>query len=175
MAVLDQKDSLLAVACARLVIAGILHFARCVPCCRSQALMPASWPVWTRGTVVIDVGCAGPANSSGSVVEETAELPQLQLVELWTGRCMPVVCNDRRRGRCPRAVHRRWWTSLWCRSDKFQLRVLASQMHGLEETVVLPQFLLVDKIVTIPEGRTPLFTCPVVCNDRCRGAQSAEN
>ena len=35
---------------------------------------------------VINVGCAGPANSSGSVVEETAELPQLQLVELWTGR-----------------------------------------------------------------------------------------
>ena len=31
---------------------------------------------------VIDVCCAGPANSSGSVVEETAELPQLQLVEL---------------------------------------------------------------------------------------------
>ena len=33
---------------------------------------------------VIDVGCAGPANSSGSVVEEIAELPQLQLIELWT-------------------------------------------------------------------------------------------
>ena len=31
---------------------------------------------------VVDVGCAGSANSSGSVVEETAELPQLQLVEL---------------------------------------------------------------------------------------------
>ena len=32
---------------------------------------------------------------SSADVEETAELPQLQLVELWTGRCMPVVCNDR--------------------------------------------------------------------------------
>ena len=28
-------------------------------------------------------------------VDETAELPQLQLVELRTGCCMPVVCNDR--------------------------------------------------------------------------------
>ena len=79
---------------------------------------------------VIDVGFAGPAISWGSVVEETAELPQLQLVELWTGRCMPVVCNDRCRGRCPGAVHRRWWTSLCCRSDKFQLSVLTAGMSG---------------------------------------------
>ena len=50
---------------------------------------------------VIDLGFAGPAHSLGFVVEETAELPHLQLVELWTGRCMPVVCNDRCRGRCP--------------------------------------------------------------------------
>ena len=28
-------------------------------------------------------------------VEETAELPQLHLVEFWTGCCMPAVCNDR--------------------------------------------------------------------------------
>ena len=42
----------------------------------------------------------------------------------------PVVCNDRCRGRCPRAVHRRWWTSLWCRSDKFQLSVLTAGMRG---------------------------------------------
>ena len=43
---------------------------------------------------------------------------------------MPVVCNDRCRGRCPGAVHRRWWTSLWCRSDKFQLSVLTAGMRG---------------------------------------------
>ena len=54
---------------------------------------------------------------------------RVQLVELWTGRCMPVVCNDRCRGRCPVAVHRRWWTSLWCRSDKFQLSVLTAGMR----------------------------------------------
>ena len=28
------------------------------------------------------------------------------------------------------AVHRRWWTSLWCRSDKFQLSVLKAGMRG---------------------------------------------
>ena len=32
---------------------------------------------------------------SSADVEETAELPQLHLVELWTGCCMPVVCNDK--------------------------------------------------------------------------------
>ena len=32
---------------------------------------------------------------SGADVEETVELPQLQLVELRIGCCMPVVCNDR--------------------------------------------------------------------------------
>ena len=32
---------------------------------------------------------------SSADVEETAELRQLQLVEFWTGCCMPVVCNDR--------------------------------------------------------------------------------
>ena len=32
---------------------------------------------------------------SSADVEETAELPHLQLVEFWTGCCMPVVCNDR--------------------------------------------------------------------------------
>ena len=46
----------------------------------------------------------GRAGSHVQVLDETVVLPQLQLVELWTGRCMPVVCNDRCRGRCPRAV-----------------------------------------------------------------------
>ena len=32
--------------------------------------------------------------------------------------------------RCPHAVHRRWWTSLWCRSGKFQLSVLTAGMRG---------------------------------------------
>ena len=39
MAVMDQKESLLAVACARLVLL-VFYTSRCVPCCRSQALMP---------------------------------------------------------------------------------------------------------------------------------------
>ena len=72
---------------------------------------------------------------SSAYVEETAELPQVHLVEFWTGCCMPVVCNDRcrmvddmaqfidsmdvpvimqrrlRQWKCPYSVHRRsWWT-----------------------------------------------------------------
>ena len=39
MAVIDQKESLLAVACARLLLL-VFYTSRCVPCCRSQALMP---------------------------------------------------------------------------------------------------------------------------------------
>ena len=43
---------------------------------------------------VVDFFCAGPA-CLACRRGETAELPQLQLVELKTGCCMPVVCNDR--------------------------------------------------------------------------------
>ena len=39
MAVMDQQESLLAVACARLVLL-VFYTSRCVPCCCSQALMP---------------------------------------------------------------------------------------------------------------------------------------
>ena len=42
---------------------------------------------------VVDSFCAGPA-ALACRRGETAELPQLQLVELKTGCCMPVVCND---------------------------------------------------------------------------------
>ena len=55
--------------------------------------------VWIRWSMSLFAGravcCAGPAMRAQSW--ETAELPQLQLVELWTGCCMPVVCNDKRR------------------------------------------------------------------------------
>ena len=43
---------------------------------------------------VVDVCCAGPASAS-AICEETVEITQLQLIEFWTGCCVPVVCNDR--------------------------------------------------------------------------------
>ena len=53
------------------------------------------------------------------------------------------------------------------------LRVMqVSQVQVAEETVVLPQFQVVEKIVVIPRKS---LTCPLVCNDRCRGVQSDEN
>ena len=39
--------------------------------------------------------CCAILQFSTADVEETVELPQLQLVDLTTGCCMPVVCNNR--------------------------------------------------------------------------------
>ena len=39
--------------------------------------------------------CCPVLQFSSADVEETVELPQLQLVELRIGCCMPVVCNSR--------------------------------------------------------------------------------
>ena len=52
MALMDQKESLLAVACARLVLLVLFHTSRCVPCCRSQALMRCIMAGMDRRTVM---------------------------------------------------------------------------------------------------------------------------
>ena len=56
MAGMDQKDSLLAVACARLVLL-VFHTSCCVPWCRFQALIPCIMDGMDQENSL--VGCAG--------------------------------------------------------------------------------------------------------------------
>ena len=61
MAGMDQQESLLAVACARLVLL-VFYTSRCVPCCRSQALKPCIMAFMDQkdsGCVIYYAGSAG--------------------------------------------------------------------------------------------------------------------
>ena len=87
------------------------------------------------GSSFMDVGGCAILGSTvdtctASVCEETVVIPQLQPI-CWTWSFKRPLCvTTDAHGRCPHAVHRRWWTSLWCRSDKFQLFVMTAGMWG---------------------------------------------
>ena len=66
----------------------------------------------------------------GSGRENTVEFPQSQPVSWTWSFTRPLCATTDAHGRCPHAVHRRWWTSLWCRSDQFQLSALTAGMRG---------------------------------------------
>ena len=104
-------------------------FPRCVPCCRSQALCPASWPVWTRGTCswsftrllcATTYACA----ASGRI----SHVFYVKVCSSWSGFCRARCCarhvpdgpdNAELPGGAAGAVPARLLTSLCSCSDKF--------------------------------------------------------
>ena len=87
-------------------------------------------------------------------MEETAELPQLQLVELWTGCCMPIVCDDKCR-----------WSMTWRSSS-----------------TVVDVPVIMDKMVDVPvavhargHGPDSAVPVPVVVATGAVGSRRAEN